>query len=247
MNTHDLTEIRCQSCGYTTTDPHTMNVWNADVGACPQCGTDCADFTLASGEHLYSTTIDFDALAALITEHGFTATVEQTGGGVATIMSGEYDTDHRALIAAGPGWFDGPAWTKGRGSFDEFFWGRDDDGESTPTQEPTPRALADIADDIAAFAAQIAVEREGGGAVGVPAAVGELPTVLTDIGDWVCPCGNEPHMDGFYPYQDGTEVEPDVDGPWDEIHYFCGSCNRIIDQRTGRIVGQQDTIRRLDG
>lgn len=53
-------------------------------------------------------------------------------------------------------------------------------------------------------------------------------------GDWaVCLCGNEPHMDGFYPcLPDGTEVEPDADGPWDGKLYRCAKCERIINQYT---------------
>jgi hypothetical protein len=228
-----IERITCQTCTYSTTDPHTMEVWNAQTGTCPQCHTDCADFALNTGEHLYSTTIDFDALAALITNLGHTAIVEQTGGGVATIMVGEYNTHDRALVAAGPGWFNGPAWTQGRGSFDEFFWGRDDDGESTPTQEKTPRPLADIAADIAAFASKVATERLQG-------------NVLTEGGDWVCPCGNEPHMDGFFPYHDGAEVEPDADGPWDGVHYFCAACFRIINQNSGAVVDQVSFVQQLE-
>lgn len=229
----DINAIRCQSCGYSTTDPHTCQVWNDQLGACPQCGTDCADFTLASGEHMYSNGIDFDALAALITEHGHRATVEQTGGGVATIYVGEYDANHRALLAAGPGRFDGPAWTKARGSFDEFFWGRDDDGESTPTQESTPRSLADIAHDMAAFATTIATERQN------------FEFITITDGGWVCVCGNEPHLDGFFPYHDGAQVEPDADGPWDGVHYVCAACFRIIDQTTGRVVDRRESVQLL--
>lgn len=54
--------------------------------------------------------------------------VEQTGGGCATIYLGQpYEIGGEELIpvSAGPGWFDGPNWTEGRGHRDEFYVGWD--------------------------------------------------------------------------------------------------------------------------
>lgn len=50
---------------------------------------------------------------------------------------------------------------------------------------------------------------------------------------WLCICGNQSHLDGFWPCTaDGTEVEPTVDGPWDEKLVLCRRCGRIMDQST---------------
>lgn len=59
---------------------------------------------------------------------------------------------------------------------------------------------------------------------------------------WVCLCGNETHLDGFFPYHDGREVEPDVDGPWDGERFFCARCNRVITQGTLEVVERPDHI-----
>ena len=61
--------------------------------------------------------------------------------------------------------------------------------------------------------------------------------------DWsVCVCGNEPDMGGFYPIHEGREVEPVIGGPWDGIHYFCGACYRVIDQRTLEVVAHPERV-----
>lgn len=46
---------------------------------------------------------------------------------------------------AGPGWFDGPAWSQPRASLEEFYIGPDDDGESetaSPALDATPESIA---------------------------------------------------------------------------------------------------------
>ncbi len=55
-----------------------------------------------------------------------------------------------------------------------------------------------------------------------------------------CLCGNTPDADGFYPcLPDGTQVEPDADGPWDGLHW-CAQCGRIIDQDTLEVRGRSE-------
>lgn len=49
-----------------------------------------------------------------------------------------------------------------------------------------------------------------------------------DQDDLTCRCGNRPYLDGFYPcLDDGTEVEPDADGPWDGASYRCARCGQV--------------------
>jgi hypothetical protein len=57
--------------------------------------------------------------------------------------------------------------------------------------------------------------------------------------DWiVCLCGNEPHIEGFYPcLPTGKVIEPDHQ--WDEF-YYCERCHRIIDATSGTVTGQAD-------
>lgn len=52
--------------------------------------------------------------------------------------------------------------------------------------------------------------------------------------DWTCICGNTAWAgDGFWPcLPDGTEVEPNIGGPWDGKLVKCEQCNRIMDQST---------------
>lgn len=69
-------------------------------------------------------------------DHGLHAYVEMTGGGTATIYAGKITTDAdgygRYAAIAGPGWFEGPNYTEGRGSLDDFYIGCDDDGDGQP-------------------------------------------------------------------------------------------------------------------
>jgi hypothetical protein len=60
-------------------------------------------------------------------------------------------------------------------------------------------------------------------------------------GDWLhCICGNTPGASGFQTcLPDGTEVEPDVDGPWDEHSYLCLTCGRIVNYDTLEVTGFQ--------
>lgn len=89
--------------------------------------------------------IDLEKVVMLIQPElpGVTCYVEQTGGGCATIYLGDsYDCrdglvgacwsrenpigDYRPVMA-GPGWFEGPAWTEGRADPSEFSIGYDQD------------------------------------------------------------------------------------------------------------------------
>ncbi len=97
--------------------------------------------------------IDLDDLCAQVQKLAgdtFHVRVEHTGGGCATLMifdgaakywqpfTNQYGntyqefTGKRALVAAGPGGFDGPNWTKATASVEEFCYGMDDDGTTTP-------------------------------------------------------------------------------------------------------------------
>lgn len=64
--------------------------------------------------------------------------------------------------------------------------------------------------------------------------------------DWfVCSCGNEPHLHGFYPcLTNGTPVEPVLDGAWDGVLYVCAKCYAIYDQDTFDQVGEANPIAR---
>lgn len=100
------------------------------------------------------TDIDMQAIVNQLKERGIDAYVEQTGGGVATIFAGESfeviegsgEPYRRWPAVAGPGWFDGPGWTLPKADGDDFYVGRDDDGESPYTEAHTVEsAVAAIA------------------------------------------------------------------------------------------------------
>jgi hypothetical protein len=57
--------------------------------------------------------------------------------------------------------------------------------------------------------------------------------------DWlVCTCGNQPHIDGFFPCnKNGEIVEPDVGGPWIEPLYICSRCDSIYNADLLETVG----------
>jgi len=82
-----------------------------------------------------------DLIVDYVRAAGYVAYVEQTGGGVATIYAsrtadergyparhpvGPYNDDV-VDVAAGPGWFEGPAWTMPRGDLADFYVGPDGD------------------------------------------------------------------------------------------------------------------------
>lgn len=77
--------------------------------------------------------IDLDAVAEAVRALGVDCAVEQTGGNCATLCAGPMVGD-RHTVVAGPGWFEGPGWTRPRASLAEFFIGSDDDGETKPYQ-----------------------------------------------------------------------------------------------------------------
>ena len=56
---------------------------------------------------------------------------------------------------------------------------------------------------------------------------------------WLCTCGNEPTMEGFFPCDEtGRPVEPTYK-EWTTGWYVCDSCGRIIDQETLHVVGHR--------
>lgn len=98
---------------------------------------------------------DFDRLAEMVRGFGMPAVVEMTGGGVATMYVGDFDDAGNALIVAGPGWFEGPGYTRARATLDEFSWGPDDDGQSEHVMEKGDRPLTVIAELIATRAREL--------------------------------------------------------------------------------------------
>jgi DNA-directed RNA polymerase subunit RPC12/RpoP len=66
---------------------------------------------------------------------------------------------------------------------------------------------------------------------------------------WVCKCGNQPNMEGFYTCNEiGEIVPPSINEGWDEKHYVCHRCWRIIDSDSLEIVGlcSQDVYNKND-
>ena len=55
-----------------------------------------------------------------------------------------------------------------------------------------------------------------------------------------CLCGNTPAADGFYPFANGHEVEPD--DSWDGVTMFCAACFRTFDQTTGVVLSRETSI-----
>lgn len=56
----------------------------------------------------------------------------------------------------------------------------------------------------------------------------------------ICPCGNQPHQDGFYcSDQDGTirELELGPEDEWDGDTMACWSCGRTFSVTTQRVHG----------
>lgn len=94
--------------------------------------------------------IDLDAVVAELALLGIPAIVEQTGGGTATVYAGEPHDDggdgaERYPVAAGPGHFTGPGWTRGRAYREEFSVGVNDDGLTDSHYPPAGATAADIA------------------------------------------------------------------------------------------------------
>src|SRR5664279_331292 len=99
--------------------------------------------------------ISFDRVVDLLKARGISAYVEQTGGGCASIYAGairynaDGDPDYAAI--AGPGRFEGPGWTDGRGDTEDLYvgpTGENDDhfidvrGYSVTTEEEVATLIA---------------------------------------------------------------------------------------------------------
>jgi hypothetical protein len=62
---------------------------------------------------------------------------------------------------------------------------------------------------------------------------------------WICLCGNRPIANGFFPCDEkGDEMEPLIGSNWNGL-YVCGSCGRIIVQKTLEVVGRNPNPKRL--
>ena len=78
------------------------------------------------------------------------------------------------------------------------------------------------------------------------AAVEHIKREPQDRDAWVCLCGNEPHMDGFYPCdKNGDEMSPEIGSDWDGL-YVCFRCVRIINSDTLEVIGQNPHFKRLE-
>jgi len=99
-------------------------------------------------------TFSLDLLVQLLEDRGITAWTDMTGGGTATVMMKPTFADHedttRYACLAGPGGFDGPAYTLGYASLADFAFGADDDGVSEPGRATGPISYRQLADQIAA-------------------------------------------------------------------------------------------------
>lgn len=98
--------------------------------------------------------IDMDAIVELVEAEGIQAYVEQTGGGCATIYAGRTGSPADLIrpewiAGAGPGWFEGPGFSRGRGVVGDFWIGLNDDGETDPyapnTNNPAESAALIVA------------------------------------------------------------------------------------------------------
>jgi hypothetical protein len=116
--------------------------------------------------------IDGDEVCRILRERGIHAEVAQTGGGTATLYAGpthkfedEDDETMRGLdvyaVAAGPGWFDGPGWTRSKFSTAEFVVGHDHPyGEDAYENVPAASTAASVADLVVKYVRADAVRRE---------------------------------------------------------------------------------------
>jgi hypothetical protein len=130
-------EVDCAACGDALNDDHPI-VNDAEGYAYHE---DCLG-------------VEFDEVVRRLEAEGITAYVEQTGGGTATIYVGEATEDEhgdrRFPCAVGPGWFEGPGWTLGRGHNHDLYVGPDNDtgelpsyGAFSPDNPATVEAVVD--------------------------------------------------------------------------------------------------------
>ena len=159
----NIAQGECLDCGYKTTDHHDLLMWNGyGDHAGPTWSESCkrSRWTMTDGtvtdvdeDGPTASTLNLETLATLVTERGFGAYVEQTGGGCATLIV--YGSDGTDLVYAGPGWFEGPGWTEGRADWEDFNWGTDEEDPTDVTFETAPRPLSAVADDIVALAKRV--------------------------------------------------------------------------------------------
>ena len=94
--------------------------------------------------------IDMDAVCDALIPHGIPSYVEQTVGRFAAIYVGPPNADGYHVIAAGPGIFEGPAWTLPKGQTGDFYVGPHDDGDTRPVVIPEGASEQDIVNVIVA-------------------------------------------------------------------------------------------------
>lgn len=58
-----------------------------------------------------------------------------------------------------------------------------------------------------------------------------------ETGWWMCACGNEPELEGFYPCNSEGEIVEPTPELWNGLLYVCDKCGRIINQDTLEVVG----------
>ena len=106
------------------------------------------------------TPIDLDAVAAAVTARGVITRVLHSSGGTATLYTGEQIVDPagdvRFTTSAGPGWFDGPGYTRPLAARDEFGVGPHDD--SWGVTVPADATVEQIAELIVAVHAHAAAQ-----------------------------------------------------------------------------------------
>ena len=61
---------------------------------------------------------------------------------------------------------------------------------------------------------------------------------------WRCPCGNDPHGDGFSACDtQGRPIEPHTDSGWDQLSNVCLNCGRVIEQDAGIVLARVSPTR----
>jgi hypothetical protein len=152
-------EATCRACG----TPIHPDVVDEPGRHCPECGADVvgndphAPGCSADRSAVEYVEVDGDEVVRILAERGIEATVAQTGGGTATLFAGPMhvyakgdptmDGVEFAAAAAGPGWFEGPAWTRSKFSTAELSIGHDDPyGEDAYELAPVDATATVVAD-----------------------------------------------------------------------------------------------------
>lgn len=112
--------------------------------------TDSDWLTVSTGGNpTVSDYVSLNEIASYLRARGVSATVEQTGGGVATLYAGALRGDYYG-IAAGPGFFAGPGFSAPFAHTSEFGFGPDGSEDSEFVTEPNTTDAREIAQAIEA-------------------------------------------------------------------------------------------------